>query len=108
MRLYDLEWDCVDVVPGLNRLLARMQRSDFVQSRWNTSPMLWEGQHGSRVIHHNIALETFQKHLGGLIGGLMWAHLGLSGSLEASRGQTKQIMVGLKAVYGILEQVGSI
>ena len=36
---------------------------------------------------------------------LIWAHLGL---LEASRGQIKQTMVGIKVVYGILEQVGSL
>ena len=35
---------------------------------------------------------------------LIWAHLEL---LEACRGQTKQTMVGIKVVYGILEQVGS-
>ena len=29
-------------------------------------------------------------------------------SLEASRGQTKQTMVGIKVVYGKLEQVGSV
>ena len=34
--------------------------------------------------------------------------MGSFGPLEASRGQIKQTMVGIKAVYGILEQVGSI
>ena len=34
-------------------------------------------------------------------------HLGSSGPLEASRGQTKQAMVGIKVVSGILEQVES-
>ena len=41
----------------------------------------------------------------------MWAHsdlLGLWMPLDASRGQTKQKMVGTKAVYGILEQVASV
>ena len=33
---------------------------------------------------------------------------GSSQFLEASRGVTKQTMVGLKAAYGILEQVGSV
>ena len=36
---------------------------------------------------------------------LIWAHLGL---LEASKGQTTQTLVGIKVVYGILEQVGSL
>ena len=35
-------------------------------------------------------------------------YLGSSGPLEASRGQTKKTMVGIKVVYGILEQVGSV
>ena len=32
---------------------------------------------------------------------LIWAHLGLWQPLEASRGQTKQTLVGSKAVHGI-------
>ena len=40
--------------------------------------------------------------------GLIWAHFGSFGPLEASRGQTKQTMVGIKVVYGKLEQVGSV
>ena len=39
---------------------------------------------------------------------VIWAHLGLWGPLEAIRGQTRQTMVGIKVVYGILEQVGSV
>ena len=35
-------------------------------------------------------------------------HLGSFGPLEASRGQTRQTMVGIKVVYGKLEQVGSV
>ena len=43
----------------------------------------------------------------------LWGHpentdLGSSGPLEAFRCQTKQIMVGTKVEYGILEQVGSV
>ena len=30
----------------------------------------------------------------------MWAHLGLLGPPEASRGQTKQTVVGIKVIYG--------
>ena len=36
----------------------------------------------------------------------MWTHLGLL-ALEAFGGQTNQTRVGIKAVYGILEQVES-
>ena len=36
------------------------------------------------------------------------AHLGLCGPPELSRGQTRQRMIGMKVVYGILEQVGSV
>ena len=35
-------------------------------------------------------------------------HLGAFGPLETSRGQTKQTMVGIEVVYGILEQVRSV
>ena len=57
---------------------------------------------GPRVINHdNITLRPSLKHSFGLIWGL-W------GPLEASRGQTKKTMVGIKVVYAILEQVGSV
>ena len=53
------------------------------------------------IYNGNITLGTSRKHSFG-------AHLGSFGPLEASRGQTKQTMVGIKVVYGKLEQVGSV
>ena len=54
-------------------------------------------QTGPEMTHRdNIALGTSQN--------TDWSS---SKPLGASRGQTKQIMVGMKVVYGILEQTGS-
>ena len=55
-----------------------------------------EASNVSEGVHNvNIALGDIPKHCFGLI----WASGG---------GQTNQIMVGMKFVYGILEQVGSV
>ena len=57
---------------------------------------------GPGVIHHgNTTLGTSRKHSFG-------AYFGSFGPLEAIRGQTRQTMEGIKVVYGILEQVGSV
>ena len=55
-------------------------------------------QQAQNWYNDNITLESIQKIL-------IWAHLGL---LEASRGQTKQTLLGIKVMYGILEQVGNV
>ena len=87
----------------LNQLPGRVKRSDLAQSGRDTSPDVVGGlTRAQEVIYHgNITLGTSRKHSFG-------AHLGSFGPLEASRGQTRQTMVGIKVVYGRLEQVGSV
>ena len=87
------------VVSGLNHLLGRVETSDLVQSGRDTSPDVVGG------------LKWAQECLLTIIS--LWerseyTHLGSFGPLEASGGQTKRTMVGIKVVYGILEQVGSV
>ena len=54
---------------------------------------------GPGVINYgNITLGTSRKHSFG-------AHLGSFGPLEASRGQTRQTMEGIKVGYDILERL---
>ena len=91
------------MVSDLNHLPGRVKRSDLVQSGRDTSPDVVRGANtGPRVIYHGYTtLGTSRKHSFG-------AHLGSFGPLEASRGQTRQTMVGIKVVYGKLEQVGSV
>ena len=57
--------------------------------------------HFPRCCVRAITIISLLEHSFGLI-------LGLWGPLYASRGQTKQTTVGIKVVYGILEQVGSV
>ena len=87
------------MVLDLNHLPGRVKRSDLVQSGRDTSPYVVGG------------LTRDQKQYITVI--KLWerpenTHLGSFGPLDASRGQTKQTMVGIKVVYGKLEQVGSV
>ena len=69
------------MVSGLNHLLARVKRSDLVQSGRDTFPdVVGRANTGLIVINHNdITLGTSQKYSFGLI----WTHLGLWRPLEA-------------------------
>ena len=89
------------MVSDLNQLPGRFKRSDLVQSRRDTSPDVAGGlTRGHEQYITVISLwerpENTRKHSFG-------AHLGSFGPLEASRGQTRQTMVGTKVVYGPLD-----
>ena len=94
------------MVSDLNHLPGRLKRSDLVQSERGTSPDVVGGLTRAQELYTTV-ISLWERpentHLG-----LIWAHLGSFGPLEASRGQTKQTKVGIKVVYGILEQVGSV
>ena len=55
------------MVSGLDHLLGRVERSDLVQSGWDASPDVVEGQ--SRQYHSRDVLKT-----------LIWAHFGPLGA----------------------------
>ena len=87
------------MVSDLNHLLGRDKTSDLVQNGRDTSPDVV----GGLTLAYECSIAVISR----------WGHpentrLGSFGPLEASRGQTKQIMVGVEVVYGILEQVGSV
>ena len=87
------------MVSDLNHLPGRVKRSDLVQSGRDTSPdvvggLTWDQEQYTTVI----SLCERPKRL-------IW---GSFGPLEASRGQTRQTMVGIKVVYNMLKQVGSV
>ena len=87
------------MVSDLNHLQGRVQRSDLVQSGRDTSPDVVGGI--TRAQEQYITVISLWERPEN-------THLGSFGPLEASRGQTRQTMVGIKVVYGMLEQVGSV
>ena len=91
------------MVSDLNRLAGRVQRSDLIQSGRDTSPDVVGGL--TRAQKRYITVITLWErpentHLGLILGSF--------GPLKAIRGQTRQTLVGIKVVYGMLEQVGSV
>ena len=94
------------MVSDLNHLSGRVKRSDLVQSGRDTSPDVVGGL--TRAHEQYITVIPLWERPENTHLGLIWAHLGSFGPLEAIRGQTRQTMVGIKVVYGKLEYVGSV
>ena len=94
------------MVSDLNHPPGRVKRSDLVQSGRDTSPDVVGGL--TRAQEYYITVIPLWERPENAHLGLIWAHLGSFGPPEASRGQTRQTMVGIKVVHGILEQVGNV
>ena len=94
------------MVSDLNHLPGRVKRSDLVQSGRDTSPDVVGGL--TRAQEQYITVISLWERPENAHLGLIWAHLGLWRPLEAKPDRQRQTMVGIKVVYGILEQVGSV